>query len=161
MEYDDKDQKILSLLLRAADMSKAEIARRVGVAASAISERMRKLEATGVITGYAARLKASTLGYPLLAYVFVREVKPNDGHDTAADLMAVTGVEEVHKIAGEDCFLLKLRVRGTDELADILDSEINPIRTVAGVRTTIVLRTMLEAPPLWGRKEFDPVSQES
>ena len=154
MRIDAIDQKILSILLRAAETSKAEIARRVGLAASAISERMRRFEDAGIVRGYEARLDGRALGLPLLAFVFVREVKPNQGVDTAGALSRVTGVEEVHKIAGEDCFLVKLRSQGTEALARILDEEIDVIPTVTGVRTTIVLKTLLEGPPLSGAALF-------
>lgn len=154
MHIDSIDRKILSILLRAAETSKAEISRRVGLAASAVSERMRRFEDGGAVSAYETRLNGQALGFPLLAFVFVRELKPNQGYDTGTNLMSVTGVEEVHKVAGEDCFLLKIRVRGTEELADILDAEINTIPTVAGVRTTIVLRSVMEGPPLSGRIEF-------
>ena len=154
MRIDDKDQKIISILLMAADTSKAEIARRIGIAASAISERIRRLEELGLVKGYAARLDGPALGLALLAFVFVREAKPNQGFDTAEALAQVTGVEEVHKIAGEDCFLVKLRCRGTEELAEILDQEIDVIPTVTGVRTTIVLKSVKEEPPLSGAALF-------
>ncbi len=158
MRIDGTDRKILSILLQAAATSKAEIARRVGLAASAVSERIRRFEETGLIKSYEARLNGRALGMPLLAFVFIRELKPTGGFDTADALTRVTGVEEVHKIAGEDCFLLKLRVAGTEELGTILDGEINVIPTVAGVRTTIVLRSVLEGPPLSGGPVFDEVS---
>lgn len=158
MRIDGTDRKILSILLQAAATSKAEIARRVGLAASAVSERIRRFEETGLIKSYEARLDGRALGMPLLAFVFIRELKPTGGFDTADALTRVTGVEEVHKIAGEDCFLLKLRVAGTEELGAILDGEINVIPTVAGVRTTIVLRSVLEGPPLSGGAVFDEVS---
>ena len=157
IRIDGTDKKILSILLRAADTSKAEIARRVGLAASAVSERIRRFEETGIVRSYETRLNGRSLGMPLLAFVFVRELKPNSGIDTAEALTRVTGVEEVHKIAGEDCFLVKIRVPGTEELGAILDSEINTIPTVYGVRTTIVLRTVMEGPPLSGVDLFaDP-----
>ena len=164
MRIDGPDQKILSILLRAADTSKAEIARRVGLAASAVSERIKRFEETGIVEGYAARLNGRALGLPLLAFVFVRELKPNKGIDTADALSRVTGVEEVHKIAGEDCFLVKIRTPGTEELGAVLDSEINVIPTVAGVRTTIVLKSVLEGPPLSGAAlfaEHDNVTADS
>jgi len=123
---DETDRKILSILLLAAATSKAEIARRVGLAALAVSERMRRLEESGIVERYEARLNGRALGMPLLAFVFVRELKPNSGIDTAEALSRVTGVEEVHKIAGEDCFLVKIRAQGTEELGAILD------RTTAG-----------------------------
>ncbi len=154
MRIDVIDRKILSILLHAAATSKAEIARRVGLAASAVSERIRRFEETGIVTGYEARLNGRALGMPLLAFVFVRELKPNSGIDTAEALSHVTGVEEVHKIAGEDCFLVKIRAQGTEELGVILDTEIDVIPTVTGVRTTIVLKSILEGPPLSGASLF-------
>lgn len=159
MQINGKDREILSILLSASDTSKAEIARRVGLAASAVSERIRRLEEGGVVLGYGARLNGPALGLAQLAFVFVRELKPNKDYDTARNLTKVTGVEEVHKIAGEDCFMLKIRVSGTEELAHILDNEINTIPTVAGVRTTIVLRSVMEGFPLSGRTEFKDMSK--
>jgi Lrp/AsnC family transcriptional regulator, leucine-responsive regulatory protein len=148
--FDGKDTEILSILLKAATTPKAEIARRVGLAASAVSERIRRLEDTGIVKSYESRLDGDALRIPLLAFVFVTELKPTSGFDTGAELSRVTGVEEVHKIAGDDCFLLKIRAEGTAELGVVLDTEINPIPTVARVRTTIVLRSILEGPPLSG-----------
>lgn len=150
IRIDGNDQKILSILLKSASTSKAEIARRVGLAASVVAERIRRLEEAGLVQGYEARLDARALGMPLLAFVFVRELKPNQGFDTGAALSTVSGVEEVHKIAGEDCFLVKLRARDTEALGNLLDNQINVIPTVAGVRTTIVLKSILEGPPLSG-----------
>lgn len=152
MQFDGTDREILSILLKSADTSKAEIARRVGLAASAISERIKRLEEAGIITGYAARLNGKALGAPLLAFVFISEAKPNQGFDTAAALAGVSGVEEVHKIAGDDCFICKVRCAGTDELTEILDTEIDTIPTVTGVRTTIVLKSVLETAPMSGVK---------
>ena len=161
MQIDATDRKLLSIILRAATTSKAELARRVGLAASAVSERMRRLEETGIVEGYEARLNARALAMPLLAFVFVRELKPNRGIDTAEALSQVTGVEEVHKIAGEDCFLVKLRARGTEELGATLDTEIDAIPTVIGVRTSIVLKSILEGPPLSGASIFAEPTGES
>ena len=150
MRFDDIDRDILSILLRHATTPKAEIARRVGIAASGVAERIRRLEQASIIKGYEARLDGRALDRPLLAFIFVRETKPGAGLDTADALARVTGVEEVHKIAGDDCFLVKIRVAGTDHLGGVLDTEINQIETVSGVKTTIVLRTVLEGPPLSG-----------
>ena len=149
---DAKDKEILSLLLKDAAISKADIARRVGLAASAISERVRRLEADGVIQGYEVRLNADALGKSLLAFVFVTDAKPSQGFDTAAALSDVTGLEELHKIAGDDCYLLKIRASGTDELNQIIETEINPVQSVTRVRTTIVLKPVTERPSLAGHE---------
>ena len=147
---DAKDKQILSLLLKDAAISKADIARQVGLAPSAISERVRRLEADGVIEGYEVRLNAAALGKPLLAFVFVTDAKPSLGFDTAAALSGVTGLEELHKIAGDDCYLLKIRASGTDELNDIIETQINPVQSVTRVRTTIVLSAVTERPCMAG-----------
>jgi len=149
---DETDHEILSILLANAATSKAEIARRLGLAASAVSERVRKLEADGVIHGYEVRLDPRQLGKPLLAFVFVTDAKPSMGFDTAAALCGVTGLEELHKIAGDDCFLLKIRAADTDELNQIIEAEINPVQSVTRVRTTIVLKSVAERPPMAGHR---------
>lgn len=148
--FDSTDREILSILLSDAATSKAEIARRVGLAASAVSERVRRLETEGVIQGYEVRLDARKLGKPLLAFVFVTDAKPSKGFDTATALSTVTGLEELHKIAGDDCYLLKLRAADTDELNAIIEAEINPVASVTRVRTTIALKTVTERPPMSG-----------
>lgn len=147
---DAKDKEILSLLLEDAAISKADIARQVGLAPSAISERVRRLEADGVIQGYEVRLNPHALGKSLLAFVFVTDAKPSLGFDTAAALSGVTGLEELHKIAGDDCYLLKIRASGTDELNEIIESQINPVQSVTRVRTTIVLSAVTELPCMAG-----------
>ncbi|MEM7597825.1 MAG: Lrp/AsnC family transcriptional regulator [Pseudomonadota bacterium] len=147
---DSKDKEILSLLLGDASLSKADIARRVGLAPSAISDRVRRLEADGVIQGYEVRLNPHALGKSLLAFVFVTDAKPSLGFDTAAALSGVTGLEELHKIAGDDCYLLKIRASGTDELNEIIETQINPVQSVTRVRTTIVLNAVAERPCMSG-----------
>lgn len=149
---DVKDKEILALLLKDAALSKAEIARRVGLAPSAISERVRRLEAEGAIQGYEVRLNPRMLGKSLLAFVFVTDVKPSLGFDTAAALSGVTGLEELHKIAGDDCYLLKIRASGTDELNEIIETQINTVQSVTRVRTTIVLNAVTERPCLAGHR---------
>ncbi|MEO1154615.1 MAG: Lrp/AsnC family transcriptional regulator [Pseudomonadota bacterium] len=151
---DAKDKQILSLLLEDAAISKADIARQVGLAPSAISERVRRLEAHGVIHGYEVRLNPHALGKPLLAFVFVTDAKPSLGFDTAAALSGVTGLEELHKIAGDDCYLLKIRASGTDELNEIIETQINPVQSVTRVRTTIVLSAVAERPCMAGHSIY-------
>ena len=147
---DSTDNEILDILLKDAATSQAEMARRLGLAPSAISERVRKLQGDGIIQGYEVRLDAAALGKPLLAFVFVTDAKPSQGFDTAAALAGVTGLEELHKIAGDDCYLLKIRASGTEELNSIIEAEINPVPSVTRVRTTIVLKPVAERPPLSG-----------
>jgi Lrp/AsnC family leucine-responsive transcriptional regulator len=153
---DTKDREILAILLADSSTSKAEIGRRVGLAPSAISERVRRLEEDGVIEGYEVRLNAEALSKPLLAFVFVTDAKPSHGFDTAGALSKVRGLEELHKIAGDDCYLLKVRAAGTSELNSIIEDDVNSVPSVTRVRTTIVLQSALERPPLSGHKLDNP-----
>jgi Lrp/AsnC family leucine-responsive transcriptional regulator len=145
---DASDRQILSILQVNARISNAEIARQVGMAPSAVFERVRKLEERGVIGGYAARIdpKAADLG--LLAFIFVRSDDSAGEDDAARVLAALPEVQEVHHVAGEDCFLVKVRTRDTDALGALLRDRVKCIPSVRTTRTTIVLDTIKESPTL-------------
>src|SRR5688500_18260411 len=117
---DGIDTEILNMLQENARTPNAEIARQLGMAPSAILERIRKLEERGVITGYHARLEPRALGQGLLAFVFVRS-SGGPGHaGTDAEIAGIPGVLEVHHVAGEDCYLVKVRAADTESLARLL-----------------------------------------
>lgn len=145
---DNNDRQILAILQENARTPNAEIARRVGMAPSAIFERIRKLEERGVIEGYAARLSGRTLRRGLLAFVFVRAEERVGAPETAALLAEIPEVQEVHHVAGEDCFLVKVRVADTEELGRLLRERVGVISTVRSTRTTIVLETVKETAAL-------------
>lgn len=147
---DKIDLEILELLLEDGSLTKAEISKRIGLAPSAVFERIKKLKNEGILKGFEGRLNPAKLGFELLAFISIGEIKPNKGFNLGGALAKVTGVEEVHKIASEDCFLIKLRTRNTVTLAEILNNEINQIQNVANVRSTIVLQTVKEESPLKG-----------
>jgi Lrp/AsnC family leucine-responsive transcriptional regulator len=141
---DSIDREILKILQQNGRLSNAEIARQIGMAPSAILERIRKLEARGVIQGYEARIDPEALGLNLLAYIFVRS---NDigGELRTGDLLSqIEEVQEVHHIAGEDCFLVKVRVRDARTLGRLLRERIGAGGGVTSTRTTIVLETLHE-----------------
>jgi Lrp/AsnC family transcriptional regulator, leucine-responsive regulatory protein len=141
---DSIDRKILNLLQSDARTPNAELARQVGMAPSAVLERVRKLEEKGVIRGYEAKLDPKALDYGLLAYVLVR-TDERVGHPQSEQALAkIPEVQEVHHVAGEDCFLLKVRVANTDALAALLRDRIGTVPTVRSTNTTIVLQTVKE-----------------
>jgi len=81
-------------------------------------------------------------GYPLLAFVSVRTNEVGGEEDQVGDALArVPGVLEVHHVAGEDCFLIKIRARDTEHLGDLLKTGIGRVKGVRSTRTTIVLGT--------------------
>jgi Lrp/AsnC family leucine-responsive transcriptional regulator len=141
---DDTDRQIVAFLQGDARMANAEIARRLGMAPSAIFDRVRKLEERGIIEGYEARVSAKTLGLGLTAFIFVRGDDGVSDQKTGALLAKIPEVQEVHHVAGEDCYLVKVRVADTDALGALLRERIGAIKAVKSTRTTIALGTLKE-----------------
>lgn len=145
---DETDRAILALLQENARISNAEIGRRIGMATSAVHQRVRKLEQRGIILGYAARVDPRSAGFGLAAFVMIRTGEGARSEKITARLKDVREVLEVHRVVGEDCFFVKVRVRDPDELAHLLDHTIQRIPGVASTRTTIVLQTGKESTAL-------------
>ena len=129
-------------------MSNVEIARDVGLAPSAILERIRKLEQSGAIKGYSALIDPKLLGHGMLAFVAVRSADQPGEDRIARTLARMPEILEVHHVAGEDCFLIKLRARDAGHVGELLKRKIGAIPGVSSTRTTIVLRTEKETPVL-------------
>jgi Lrp/AsnC family leucine-responsive transcriptional regulator len=142
---DDIDLRILALLQENARIANAAIARDVDLAPSAVFQRIRKLENEGVIQGYHAALDPDALEQGLLAFITVQTGEGARARETAELLAGVPEVLEVHRVVGEDCFFLKVRVRDTRALGALLDEKIQTLPPVASTRTTIVLSTAKEA----------------
>jgi Lrp/AsnC family leucine-responsive transcriptional regulator len=145
---DEKDAKILEILQREGRTANVDLARAVELTPSATSERVRKLEERGLIKGYTALLDPRALGLGLVAFIFLRVDDPEDlvgrAEGTAEALSALPSVLELHHLAGEDCFLVKVRARDTDDLYRILRDELGRFKSIKGTRTTIVLKTVKE-----------------
>lgn len=142
--FDDIDLRILEMLQDDARVANAAIARDVGLAPSAIFQRIKKLEEKGVIKGYHARIDPAALDQALLAFINVQTGQGARARETAKLLAAVPEVLEVHRVVGDDCFFLKVRVRDTAALGALLDEKIQTLEPVASTRTTIVLSTAKE-----------------
>ena len=131
-------------------MSLAAVAKEVGLSGPAVHERVRKLESRGVIDGYSVVLDPIVLGRPHVAFILVTL---SEGTEFAADEPIVAricdepDVLEFHRIAGEDCYLIKARTATNKDLERLL-RRIRTIRGVARTRTTIVLSTELEEPTI-------------
>ena len=143
--FDDVDRRILEMLQEDGRISNAEVARRIGMAPSAILERIRKLERRDIIRGYEARLDPRALGYGLVAFVNITAATMGRAGDILEELSAIQEVQEAHLVVGEDCFLVKIRVPDTDALADLLQEKIQSRDWVDSTRTTIVLKTAKES----------------
>ena len=152
MVLDEKDARILEILQRDGRTANVDLARAVELTPSATSERVRKLEERGFIRGYTALLDPRPLGLGLVAFIFLRVDDPEDligrAEGTAEALSALPSVLELHHLAGEDCFLVKVRARDTHDLYRILRDEFGPFKAIKGTRTTIVLKTVKETTAL-------------
>lgn len=144
------DRQILRLLRTDGRMSVAAIAKAVRLSGPAVHERIRKLEQQGVIQGYTAVLSPEVLDRPHVAFVLVTL---KEGNEFVADdpiverICAEPDVLEFHRVAGEDCYLIKIRTATNKDLEQIL-RRIRSMRGVARTRTTIVLSTELERPTI-------------
>ncbi len=154
---DEKDEKILEVMQRDGRITNVELAKAVELTPSATLERVRKLEERGLIRGYMALLDPHALGLGLVAFIFIRADDMNDvfgqAEKTAETLAALPSVQELHHLAGEDCFLAKVRARDTDDLYRILKEEFGKIKAIRSTRTTIVLHTVKETSQIqFGRR---------
>ncbi|HEY7835185.1 MAG TPA: Lrp/AsnC family transcriptional regulator [Ktedonobacterales bacterium] len=166
---DAADRRILALLQDNSAATIQRIAAMIGLSASTVHERIRKLEARGpdaaveappataaptresasdraapVILGYEARIDPAALNLGLLAFVFVRADERVGAGDAGHYLAAIPEVQEVHHVAGEDCYLVKLRTQDTASLGRLLRERFAAIPNIRSTRTTIVLDTIKE-----------------
>ena len=146
--FDSIDRRILAVLQANARTSNAELARLLEMAPSAILERIRKLEQRGVIQGYESRLAPKPIGLGLTAFIFVKSDEATGASSTGRALTEIPEVQEVHHVAGEDCYLVKLRAQDTDDLARLLRERFASIPQIRSTRTTIVLGTLKETAQL-------------
>lgn len=145
---DGIDAKIIAILQSDGRTSNAEIARQVDMAPSAVLERIRKLESRGVIKGYTAQLDPKALDLGLLAFVFVRADERVGEESAGRQLAAIPEALEVHHVAGEDCYLVKVRAESPEALGRILRERFGAIDHVRTTRTTIVLSSVKESTEL-------------
>ena len=148
VDLDAVDRQLLALLLSDGRRSYADLARETGLSTSAAHQRVRRLESRGVITGYRAQISPDAVGLPLAAFVSVKPIDPAAPDDAPERLRDLDAVEACHSVAGEESYILQVRVGGPAELEVLLQD----IRAAAGVstRTTVVLSTPWQdrtAPP--------------
>ena len=141
---DDRDRHILALVQRDAKMSQAEIARRVGLSAAAVNERLKKLESAGVIRRFAALVDARAVGAPITAFIEVFIEHPRLEPGFIERVLKMDQVQECHHITGEFSLLLKVRVADMGALQRILIEQINACEGVRQTRTVMALSTLKE-----------------
>jgi Lrp/AsnC family transcriptional regulator, leucine-responsive regulatory protein len=141
---DETSFKILKILQEKARIPNVEVARKVGMAPSAVLERIRKLEKQGIIDGYEVRLNPERFGRSIVAFVSVTVDGGMDDGKVGKALSKIPEVQEVHYVSGEDGYLVKLRVSNAAALGKVIREKITPLPGVRTTRTAIALSTYKE-----------------
>jgi Lrp/AsnC family leucine-responsive transcriptional regulator len=141
---DKVDLNILRLMQDNARISNADMARELGMAPSGVLERVKKLEQKGVIQQYTARINPAALQQKMLAFIFMKASDGPGCTDTAEALAKIPEVQEVHHIAGDDCYLVKVRTYDSSTLVQLMRTSFSRIPNLLSTRTTIVLETVKE-----------------
>ncbi len=140
---DATDWRLLELLQRDGRASYADLARAVEMSPSAVTDRIRRLEDAGVITGYTVRVDPERLGLTIMAFVRLRY--PTGNYKPFHDLLDTTPeILEAHHVTGEDCFILKVRARSMQHLEEVTGR----IAGLGSVTTSVVYSSPLEGRPI-------------
>lgn len=142
---DSIDLAILSHLQEDATIPNAELAKKIGMAPSAVLERVKKLRQKGVIIEQTARVHPEYIDLKLLAFIFIKSSEGPGNISVAKQLSKLPEVLELHHIAGEDCYLVKVRARDPQSLAQLIRNKFSKIPGLLSTKTTIVLETMKES----------------
>lgn len=139
------DFKIVKILQNKARIPNVEVARQVGMAPSAVLERIKKLETLGIIQGYEVRLNPEHFNSSLIAFMTIQIKDTLSIRKAGKELAGIEAIQEVHFLAGNDSLLVKLRVANTLELETFLMTKIAAIKEILSTKTQIVLSTFKES----------------
>lgn len=142
---DTTDLQILRILQKKARIPNVEVARKIGMAPSAVLERIKKLEAKGVIQGYEVRLNPDMFNCSMIAFIQIKIQKPGLLLETGQSLSTIEQIQEVHYLAGKDSLMVKLRIKDNTELETILREKIASLDSVQDTQTSIALSTYKES----------------
>lgn len=143
---EDTDRAIVSLLAADGRMSFTDLAKETGLSVSTVHGRVKRLEERGAIRGYRATVDADVVGLPLTAFVSLTPIDPSAPDDAPERLAHLSAIEACHSVAGNESYILKVRVASPSALESLLQE----IRSAAGMatRTTVVLSTPFEDRPV-------------
>ena len=157
---DRTDAGILDLLQRDGREPYAEVGQSVGMSGPSVHERVKKLEARGVIRGYSAVVDPTLLGYGVLAFIFIKQVPGTISTDMTGDFVEIDEIEECHHLAGEADYLLKVRATDTRHLERVLHA-IQQVPHVFTTQTQMVFSSAFEGRPLRLVREVEPPTNSS
>ncbi len=141
---DEIDLQILSQLQPNSCLANNVLAKKIGMAPSAVLERVKKLEQKGIIEGYPTRISPVALDLKLLAFIFIKSSEGPGNAAVAKRLSKIPELLELHHIAGEDCYLLKVRTRDPQSLIQLMRTHFSKMPNIISTKTTIVLETLKE-----------------
>ncbi len=143
---EDLDRRILTLLASDGRMSFTDLGKSTGLSTSAVHQRVKRLEQRGLIKGYGATVDFDQVGLPLTAFISIRPIDPSQPDDSPDRLSGITEIESCWSVAGDESYILKVRVAKPSDLEELLAR----VRAAANVstRTTIVLSTPYEGRPV-------------
>lgn len=147
-DLEAKDRRILELLSHDGRMSYTDLGKATGLSTSAVHQRVKRLEQRDLILGYGATVNHSGIGLPLTAFISIRPIDPSQPDDCPERVRDIKEIESCWSVAGEESYILKVRVASPVALEDLLAR----IRSDANVstRTTMVLSTYYENRPVTG-----------
>jgi len=140
---DDISLEILKILQEKARIPNVEVSRKVGLAPSAVLERIRKMEKQGIIDGYEVRLNPARFNRSQVAFIHVMTTA-NECKRVGKQLSLIPEIQEVHFVSGNDCYLIKVRSADTVSLGQLLHEKITTIKGVISTKTETVLSTVKE-----------------
>lgn len=143
---EELDKSIIAALAGDGRMSFTDLGKATGLSTSAVHQRVKRLEARGLILGYTARIDYDQLGLPLTAFISIRPIDASQPDDYPERLRGIPEIESCWSVAGDASYFLKVRVATPPDLEDLLSR----VRAAANVstRTTIVLSTPYENRPV-------------
>jgi Lrp/AsnC family leucine-responsive transcriptional regulator len=142
---DNIDRAILQILQKKARIPNVDVARKVGMAPSAVLGRIKKLEDRGIIDGYEVRLNPDHFNQSMVAFIQIKLNNVTIIKNTCKALADIKQIQEIHHLAGEDCIMIKLRTSEPRELEKILREKINIIENILSTKTFIALATYKES----------------
>ena len=148
------DARILDVLQRDGRRSYADLGAEVGMTGPSAHERVKKLEARGVIQGYAALVDPAAIGYDILAFSWITQAPGTVAHDLTEAFAAIPEIEECHHISGEADYLIKVRARNTRDLERVL-RQVQATPNVFQTETDVVFSSGFERRPLRVPSETD------
>lgn len=147
VELDEKDTKLLEILAKNCKMSTLEISKKTGMPVTTVHNRIKRLEAAGVITGYAALIDKKTLGKKIMGYVMITvayRVAPGkiiSQVELAKKMASLEEVEDASIVTGETDVILKIRVKDIDDLNNFVIERLRKIEGIRRTRTLIALQS--------------------